>query len=110
MLTCLAENAGNVVERDELLESIWHSRAFSYEPLNRSIFQLRKKLGDNPKRPKYVQTVPKRGYRLICEVAPLDSGENEGRIEQDESPATARRSGRVHRWRLQILAGVGTLV
>jgi TolB-like protein/DNA-binding winged helix-turn-helix (wHTH) protein len=110
VLTCLAENAGDVVERDELLESIWNSRAFSYEPLNRCIFELRKKLGDNPKRPKYIQTVPKRGYRLICEVAPLDSGDNKGGIKHDVPLATPGRFGRLPGWRPGILAGLGALV
>jgi TolB-like protein/DNA-binding winged helix-turn-helix (wHTH) protein len=109
VLTYLAENAGNVVERDELLKSVWNSRAFSYEPLNRCIFELRKKLDDNPKRPKYIQTVPKRGYRLICNVALLDPGHDADQIARHESPSQPLRSGRLRSWRLGVLAGVGAL-
>ena len=109
VLTCLAENAGDVVERDDLLESVWNARAFSYEPLNRCIFELRKKLGDDPKHPKYIQTIPKRGYRLISEVAPLEPADDAGRIAQDRSPAASLQSRTLRTWLSVILAGVGTL-
>ncbi len=72
VLVVLARHAGQVVERETLLQSIWGARgAVSDEPLTRCIAALRRALGDSRQAPSYIQTVPKRGYRLISAVAPL---------------------------------------
>ena len=71
MLEYLASNPGQVVERETLLNGIWEGRAFSDEPLSRCIFELRHALGDSSKDPKYIETIPKSGYRLICTVESL---------------------------------------
>jgi len=74
VLVCLAGNAGNVTERDTLLREVWGNAVVSDEPLTRCIATLRKELGDDPQNPTYIQTVPKRGYRMICPVSlPADS-------------------------------------
>lgn len=71
VLVALAERAESVVLREELLEKIWGSRAaVSDEPLTRCIAQLRQGLGDSSRDPRYIQTVPKRGYRLLRPVEP----------------------------------------
>lgn len=71
VLEMLADNQGEVVEREELLETLWNGCAVSDEPLTRSIASLRHALGDNPKNPRYIQTIPKRGYRLVRPIQPL---------------------------------------
>ena len=71
VLEYLAGSPGQVVERDMLLNSVWEGRAFSDEPLSRCIFALRQALGDSSKDPKYIETIPKSGYRLICKVESL---------------------------------------
>ena len=68
VLICLAANAGNLTERDTLLAEVWSERAVSDEPLTRCIAALRKELGDDPQNPTFIQTVPKRGYRLVAPV------------------------------------------
>ena len=72
VLERLAVNQGEVVERDRLLEDLWGGRAMSDEPLTRCVASLRHAVGDDPRDPKYIQTIPKRGYRLVCPVKPLD--------------------------------------
>ncbi len=67
----LAENSGAVVERENLLRQVWGERAQSDEPLTRCIGELRRALGDARAEPDYIQTIPKRGYRLLQAVAPL---------------------------------------
>ena len=68
----LASNPGQVLERDKLLNDIWDGRAFSDEPLTRCIAALRHALGESPTDPKYIQTIPKSGYRLVCPVKSLE--------------------------------------
>ena len=65
VLVRLAEADGGVVERDDLLQSIWGERAVSDEPLTRCIGELRRAFGDTRSDPGYILTIPKRGYRLL---------------------------------------------
>lgn len=80
VLESLAASAGDVVERERLLEDLWGGRAMSDEPLTRCIATLRRVLDDSAKDPRYIQTIPKRGYRIVCSVEPLER-------ENDHAPA-----------------------
>ena len=72
VLAALAQRPGEVVERDELLARVWGARAaVADEPLTRCIAELRRVLGDSRQTPAFIQTIPKRGYRLLCPVTPL---------------------------------------
>lgn len=71
LLLCLAEHAGEVLSIDALLRQVWQGNAVSPDALSQAITSLRGQLGDNPKQPTYIATVPRRGYRLIAGVAPL---------------------------------------
>jgi len=91
VLVVLAEHAGDLVLRDALLDRVWGARAAtSDEPLTRCIAQLRQALGDSPRNPKFIQTVPKRGYRLIVPVTPV--GDAAGPTAPVEA-VSERRSG-----------------
>ena len=68
VLLCLAERPGDVVERDELVDRVWGRTAVTDEVLTRCISELRAALGDAREHPRYVQTIPKRGYRLVASV------------------------------------------
>jgi TolB-like protein len=72
VLAALAQRPGEVVEREELLARVWGARAaVADEPLTRCIAELRRVLGDSRQTPAFIQTIPKRGYRLLCSVTPL---------------------------------------
>jgi len=70
VLAALLEKAGEVVTREELRAGIWPADTFvDFEhSLNTAIKKLRKALGDNAGRPKYIETLPRRGYRFLVEV------------------------------------------
>ena len=70
VLVCLARNAGEVVKRDELLEQVWPGVVVQEEVLNRSISLLRSSLKDERREPRFIQTVPRIGYRLVAPVRP----------------------------------------
>jgi len=68
LLVFLIENRGRLVEKQEIIDAVWDGAFVSDNALTRVIAQLRKALGDEAKRAKYVETAPTRGYRFIAEV------------------------------------------
>ncbi len=71
VLVCLAERAGEVVTREELFERVWGGAFATDEALATVVYELRKALDDDARRPRYVETIRKRGYRLIAPIEPL---------------------------------------
>ena len=69
VLLCLANQAGRVVSREVLLSQVWPGVIVGDDSLTQVVIKLRKALGDDPDRPTYIQTVTKRGYRLLAPVA-----------------------------------------
>lgn len=69
VLAALAERPFEVVSRAELLDRVWGQRSqVGDDCLTRAVSMLRKALDDSPRNPRYVQTLHKRGYRLIAPV------------------------------------------
>ena len=68
VLCYLVEHAGRLVTQAELLEAVWPKTYIKPEVLKSRIFELRSALGDRPKMPRYIETVPRRGYRFIAAV------------------------------------------
>lgn len=68
VLVYLAGHPGELVTRESLEKEVWAGRVVSYESLTSSINKLRKAFGDNPRKPKIIETVSKKGYRLIGKV------------------------------------------
>ena len=68
VLMALADRAGQVVTREALLAAVWPGVVVGDEALTQSIIKLRKALGDSPRTPAYIETISKRGYRLIAAV------------------------------------------
>lgn len=75
VLLALLEQPGDVVSRDELRDRIWSADTFvDFEhSLNTAIKKLRRALGDRAAKSKYVETLPRRGYRFLAEVETSDS-------------------------------------
>lgn len=70
VLVCLAEEPGRVVPKEEILAAVWSGAFVEEGALSQVIHTLRKTLGDDARQPRYIQTIPKRGYRLVAPVAP----------------------------------------
>jgi adenylate cyclase len=68
VLTCLAARPGQAVSREELLSAVWPDVVVGDDALTQAIIKLRKALGDDAHDPKYIETISKRGYRLIARV------------------------------------------
>ncbi|MGB7469703.1 MAG: transporter substrate-binding protein, partial [Candidatus Acidiferrum sp.] len=68
VLLYLARNAQRLVTKRELLENIWTDTVVSDELLRGYIRELRETLGDDARKPRYIETVPARGYRFLLRV------------------------------------------
>ena len=68
VLRQLALKPGRVLGRDELLSLAWPGVVVGDDALTQAIIKLRKALGDDAQDPRYIETIPKRGYRLIAKV------------------------------------------
>jgi TolB-like protein/Tfp pilus assembly protein PilF len=68
VLLYLAEHANELVSRDELLDSVWSRHVAADELLTGAVSDLRRALQEGQGDLKYIETIPKRGYRLIGEV------------------------------------------
>lgn len=71
VLACLIRHAGEVVSTDELIDVVWRGRPMGDNPVYRCVAQLRRALGDDPRLPRYIATVPTKGYRLVAPVVTL---------------------------------------
>ena len=80
VLVLLASSEGDVVTADQIVEVVWAGRPTAPEAIVQKIKILREKLGDDPKDPRYIQTIPKIGYRLVCPVVVPES------VEADTTP------------------------
>ena len=79
ILLHLAEQPGQVRSRNELLDLVWGDAVVGEENLTRAVSDLRRVLGDDPRRPRFVETIRSHGYRLICAV---DSANDEA-VDRD---------------------------
>lgn len=78
LLLVLASRQGQVVSREELLSTVWPGVVVGDEALSQVVTKLRKALGDDARVPTYIETISKRGYRLIARVEPLEDGPTVG--------------------------------
>ena len=84
LLVYLAQKPGQVFTRDELLENVWSGVIVSDEALTNAIIKLRKAFNDGAKNPQFIETLPKRGYRLIAPVRFEERDNSESPIESEE--------------------------
>ncbi len=87
VLVCLASRPGEVVTREELLQTVWHSLVVSEEGLTVAISELRRLFSDAARAPRYIETIRKTGYRAL---APIDF-----EIEAPGGPPLHRLAGTV---------------
>ncbi|MEM7586403.1 MAG: winged helix-turn-helix domain-containing protein [Acidobacteriota bacterium] len=71
LLLFLLGNAGHVATKDEIIDGVWGTRFVADSALTRAVAELRRALGDDAHHPSYIETIPKRGYRLKASVREL---------------------------------------
>jgi TolB-like protein/DNA-binding winged helix-turn-helix (wHTH) protein/lipoprotein NlpI len=111
-LLVLVENNGRLLEKDELMRTVWGDTVVEENNLSQVIYLLRKALRDGEDGARYIETVPKRGYRFVTEVREFEpedgKGTSRGGISSIGSPwasASTRPNGSVG---IQAAAGSGS--
>ena len=92
VLECLAETPGEVVTREQLVARVWADVFVTDDVLHRAIRELRRAFGDETAKPQYVETIRKRGYRLI---APVHRGPSATPLETVAASAPPARGHRL---------------
>ena len=94
LLEILLEYPGEVVTREELRRRVWPKESFGDfdQALNISIGKLRSALGDSAENPRFIETLPKRGYRFIADVSVVGDNEHKRGPESAASPPPATGS------------------
>ena len=100
LLCYLAARRGEVVSRTELFDTVWQDTIVNNEALTRSISALRKALDDDPKAPAFIETIHKRGYRL------LDAGSS----SVDVRPPARSGPASVGKWLAVAVASLSLIV
>jgi len=94
LLLCLAEHAGETVSIDDLLTIVWPEVTVTPDSVYQAMASLRRLLGDDPKQPRYIATVPRLGYRLIATVSPWEETlDNSG--AHSAAPELRTRAGEI---------------
>jgi TolB-like protein/DNA-binding winged helix-turn-helix (wHTH) protein len=106
LLVFLAEHAGEVMSIDALLNEVWPDVAVAPDSVYQAVTSLRRLLGDDPKHPTYVETIPRLGYRMVATVSPwpdrsmAPGGSSRGLADQQpavvntDTPPAATKAGR----------------
>ena len=109
LLALLLTNAGEVVTRDEICRDLWPANTFvDFEhSLAAAVNKIREALGDSADNPRYIETLPKRGYRFIGKLSPeppvvMAGPDAQGSVELVPVPAAKAWAGR--NWRLGLVA------
>ena len=87
LLCLLAEHPGRVLSRERIMDVLWPGLVVGDDALARTLSKLRQALGDDARSPRYVETIAKRGYRLLAEVEGIAAGVVSD--DRDASPSSA---------------------
>jgi DNA-binding winged helix-turn-helix (wHTH) protein/TolB-like protein/Flp pilus assembly protein TadD len=90
-LSALVERGGHVVSKDELIKKVWPDSFVEESSLSQNISLLRKALGESGQPAKYIETIPKRGYRFVAPVRVVPHAAADLCREPSEPPAAGDR-------------------
>jgi DNA-binding winged helix-turn-helix (wHTH) protein len=85
-LALLVENSGRLVEKEEFMQAVWRDSFVEDGSLTVNISILRRTLGDDANGRRYIETVPRRGYRF---VAPVREARGEGEVQESRAAESA---------------------
>ncbi|MGI9407751.1 MAG: winged helix-turn-helix domain-containing protein [Hyphomicrobiaceae bacterium] len=89
LVRCLAENAGKVMSRDDIIEQVWDGRIVSDATVSGCIKSARKTLGDSGDSQSIIRTVRGRGFQFVADVASCEAGNGHAPAAGHAGPTTA---------------------
>ena len=109
LLAMLIENAGEVVTRDEVCRALWQADTFVDfdHSVAAAVSKIREALGDSVENPRFVETLPKRGYRFIGKIkpeAPLVMSVAKPQQSVEPVPVPSARAWTSQKWTLGLVA------
>ena len=93
-LALLVEKSGRLVEKDELMNHLWPDTSVEENSLSQNIYLVRKALGEESRGPRYIETVPRRGYRFAAAVRKFSGGDTKADAGSGATPAARHSLGR----------------
>lgn len=91
ILVRLVMNAGQIIKKDQLLKEVWPDTFVEESNLSQTIFTLRKALGDDRNGTRYIETVPRRGYRFVGAVRDEGADNHGPALQAVVAPVTQRQ-------------------
>jgi len=112
LLLYLAERQGQVVSIDELLTHVWAGVTVSQDSAYQAVTSLRRQLGDDPRQPAYIATVPRLGYRMVATVSQVAAAQagSASVPPQPVAPTSAPHAPRGRRRQMVVAAGAAIFV
>ena len=77
LLVFLCQNSHRVISKDELMEQVWTGTLVTENAISRTLVKVRKALADDPKKPRFIITVPRKGYRMVVDFIASDTVSNQ---------------------------------
>lgn len=116
VLQLLLEHRGEMVSREQLCSRLWPDNSFvDFDVgLNTAVKRLREALGDSAENSRYIETLPRKGYRFIAAVEPIEAPAAPLEVISDQSEGVSSQSevpiGRPRRWKRWSIAGSTVVV
>jgi DNA-binding winged helix-turn-helix (wHTH) protein/Tol biopolymer transport system component len=112
-LVYLIEHRDRLVEREEIIAAVWHDVAVTDDSLIHAVSVIRRALGDDPSHASFIETIPRRGYRFVGTIEPVEPADPEPGGPSDvaaalSSPTEPQLLSR--HWRPAIAAALGIVV
>lgn len=112
-LAYLIEHRDRLVDREEIIAAAWHDVAVTDDSLIHAVSVIRRALGDDPSHASFIETVPRRGYRFVGRIEPVERADPEPGVLPDDaaapsSPAAPQPLSR--HWRPASAAALGIVV
>jgi Tol biopolymer transport system component/DNA-binding winged helix-turn-helix (wHTH) protein len=104
LLAALVEDPGHLVEKERLIQTLWPDSFVEEANLAFTVSLLRKALGENAQDPKFIETVPRRGYRFVGDVRKRANGNGSVKIETATDQPKDKRSYGLPKLLLQVVA------
>jgi TolB-like protein/DNA-binding winged helix-turn-helix (wHTH) protein/Flp pilus assembly protein TadD len=106
VLAMLLQKPGELVTRETLRRELWPQAIVDFDHgVNKAISKIREALGDSPENPRFVETIPGRGYRFLADVKPIEAPANSSEVSAPTAPIVVASGRR----RLQVILAIGVV-